>query len=422
MNYKNYRYISPEVSGKLDRVLLHPVLGLIIFIIVILLIFQATFGLGYYPMLGIEKLVVLTENTLSGILPSGILKSALIDGIMKGVGGVIVFLPNIVILFLLLSLMEETGYMSRVVIIMDKYMKPIGLDGRSFLSLIMGFGCNVPAIMAADTIKNRKTRLITILINPLMSCSSRFTVYVLFITAFFPDHKVKVLAALYFFMVFVALIVALLLKRYLVVGITDHYSLSLTQYKVPSLVRILKQIWFNAKLFLKKISGVILLASLIIWILSYFPRGKMDMSHIEESYIGRIGKGIEPFIRPLGFDWRMGVSLLAGIAAKETITGTLSELYQGHVQEKNHRSYFIQKLHDQTYNQGPKKGRKVFTPLVALSFMLFVSLYTPCIATITTIRKMSGSVRWSLFVILYTTLLAWLVSFAVYQIGTALSL
>ena len=418
MNSKNFKYLNPEATRKLDKLLTHPVLGIIIFFLVIVFIFEATFGLGYYPMLGIEQLVVLVESFFSAVVPESIFKSILIDGLIKGVGGVIIFLPNIVILFMMLSLMEETNYIARVVKIMDKLMKPFGLDGRSFISLVMGFGCNVPAIMAAENIQNTRTRIITILINPLMSCSSRFTVYVLFISAFFPQHPVIVLLSIYFFMVFIALILALLLKKFIPVSAKEYYKLELPGYRVPSLTRVVRQIWFNSKLFLKKIGGVILIASFIIWLLGYLPNGKAGKGNLENSYIGMIGKGIEPVIRPLGFDWRMGVSLLSGIAAKETITGTLSELYQAHLHDKNQKSYFVQKLHDQVYTEGPKTGQKVFSPLVALSFMLFVSLYTPCVATISAVRKTTKSAKWAIFVTLYTTALAWLVSFAIYQIGS----
>ena len=402
--------------NKIDKILTHKFFGVIIFIAVIWIIFQATFGLGYYPMRWIENLVFLVEDFFVLVLPEGMLKSLLINGILKGIGGVIIFLPNIVILFSLLSLMEESGYMARVTMVMDKIMRPFGLCGKSFMSLVMGLGCNIPAIMAAQKIENRNARLITILINPLMSCSSRFTVYVLFISAFFPKQSGTVLFFIYFFSVFLAIIISLILKQIIFKNTVESCELYMPEPRIPKIKNILKNMWFNSKLFLKKISGAILIASVVIWTLSYFPNNS-DNKNIEKSYIGMIGKFIEPAISPLGMDWRMGISLISGIAAKETIIGTLSELYQKEHQPGDDKRNLINSLQSQVYESGEKKGQKIFTPLVALSFMFFVSIYTPCIATITTVRKTTRSRKWTLFLIAYTTILAWIVSFAIYKIG-----
>lgn len=409
--------MTTKYTSILDSVLKHKILGIVIFLILIWSIFQATFGLGYYPMLWIEKCILFIENLIAVNLSEGIFKSFLLDGIIKGVGGVIVFLPNIIILFTLLSLIEETNYMSRVVYIMDRVMKPFGLNGRSFISLFMGFGCNVPAIMAAQNIKNKNTRLITILINPLIPCSSRFTVYVLFIAAFFPKNPGFVLFAIYSFTVLVALTTAIIMNKLFYKKTHELHEFIFPDYKKPSIKKIIKNMWFNTTLFLKKIAGAVFVASIIIWVLSYFPNnnGKKDL---EKSYISSIGKFIEPVISPLGFDWKMGVSLLSGIAAKETIVGTLSELYQTEIHSEKDNNSFIRNLHEQTYKDGDKTGQKVFSPLIAISFIVFISFYTPCIATITSVKKTTKSNALSIFVIFYTIFLAWIFSFAVYQIGS----
>ena len=415
--FKNKTY-QKKLLNKLDALLTHKFIGVVIFLIVIWIIFQATFGLGYYPMLWIEKLFFISEKSIADYLPESIFKSLLLFGILKGVGGVVIFLPNIVILFLLLSLMEETGYMARVTLVMDKIMKRIGLSGKSFISLIMGFGCNVPAIMAAQSIKNKNSRLITILINPLMSCGARFTVYILFISAFFPDNSGTVLFFLYLFSIIIATVLALILKKFVFKKASETYNEDLPLLQLPSVKRIIQSIWYHSFLFLKKITGAILIASVVIWLLTYLPNRDSKNSDIEHSYIGMLGKFIEPVITPLGFDWRMGISIITGIAAKETITGTLNELYQNTANHEHDKASLIKNLKSQAYTTGEKKGQIIFTPLVALSFMFFVSLYTPCVATIISIKKTTNSRKWTFFVIVYTTLLAWLVSFAIYNIGS----
>jgi ferrous iron transport protein B len=398
--------VTQRITHILDSILLRKRFGIIIFVIIIFGIFQMTFGLGYYPMLWIESLISLIEKIINLNLPDSIFKSFLTDGILKGVGGVIIFLPNIIILFTLLSMIEETNYITRVVYIMDRIMHPFGLNGRSFVSLFMGFGCNVPAIMIADKIKNRNTRIITILINHLIPCSSRFTVYVLFISAFFPKRPGVVLFGVYAFTVTIALLTALVMKKFIFKKTHDIHDIQLNEYRLPSLKKMMKTMWFNTNLFLKKISGAVLVASIIIWFLSYFPKEARN-NDLEKSYISVIGKAIEPVFRPLGFDWKMSTSLLTGVAAKETIVGTLSELYQAKPHENYDKSSFIRSL----------QQNRAISPLIAISFIVFVSLYTPCIATITIIRKTTKSNLMTLFIICYSFALAWIFSFAVYQIG-----
>lgn len=409
---------SPQVLSRIDKVITHKVWGVLIFIVVMWLVFQATFHLGYYPMLGIEKLVFLIQGFIETYMPGSMVKDLILSGILKGVGGVIVFLPNIVILFLLLAMMQESGYMARVSMVMDRVMKPLGLSGKSFISLIMGFGCNVPAIMAAQTIENKNSRLITILINPLMSCGSRFTVYVLLISAFFPDHPGTVLFFIYFTSVLFAIGISIFLKTFVLKKAREINLTYLPKYKLPSFKRIRKNIWYNSKLFLNKITGAILIASVIVWILMYFPISKDKHVQIENSYIGMLGRFIEPVIYPLGFDWRMGISMIAGIAAKETIVGTMSELYQHDASKENDKISLINSIKAQQYTDGKRKGQKVFSPLVALSFMFFISIYTPCVATCAAVGKTTKSKKWTVFVLVYTTTLAWLVSFAIYNIGS----
>jgi ferrous iron transport protein B len=414
---ENEKIIPYKPINKIDSIVTHKYWGVIIFIIVIWLIFQATFRLGYYPMLGIEKLMFMLENLTDQYMPGGMIKDLILNGILKGIGGVIVFLPNIVILFFLLAMMVQTGYMARVSMVMDKVMKPLGLSGKSFISLIMGFGCNVPAIMAAQNIENKNSRLITILINPLMSCGSRFTVYVLLISAFFPNNPGTILFIIYFSTVILAVLLSLFLKKFVFKKAKDFNLTYLPKYKIPSAKKILDNIWLNSKLFLNKITGAILIASIIIWVLSYFPVNPDKSKQMETSYIGKIGKFIEPALHPLGFDWRMGISLMAGIAAKETITGTLSELYLGKNHQQINKSRLVESLRSQVYVSGPRVGQHVFNPLVALSFMFFVAIYTPCVATCAVISK-TTSRKWTVFVLIYTSILAWLLSFGIYQIGS----
>ncbi|HOY30763.1 MAG TPA: ferrous iron transporter B [Bacteroidales bacterium] len=412
----NFRLGQSQIK-QIDKLLCNKFFGIIIFIGVIWIVFQATFGLGHYPMIWLTDLFFLFEHLLLQIIPEGAIRSLIINGILKGLGGIIIFVPNIIILFTALSLLEESGYMSRVAVIMNNMMQPVGLNGKSFMSLVMGFGCNVPAIMAAQRIENKNSRIITTLINPLMPCSSRFTVYVLFISAFFPDHPGTVLFFIYLASVAIAIVVSLLLKKYVFRSTAGIYNDYLPEFRLPRFKSTVKFMWQNAIMFVKRIYAPILIASVIIWFLGYFPNNQ-DNKNIESSYLGKTGKFIEPAIAPLGFDWRMGISLISGIAAKETIVGLMSQLYQSEHQAGNDKKNLIESLQNQTYLSGPKKGQRIFNPLVALSFIFFVTIYTPCIGTLTTIHKTINRRKWTVFVIAYTTVLAWIVSFLIYNIGS----
>jgi len=458
--------LQRKTSEVIDTIITHKVWGIPIFIFLMWLTFYGTFRLGKYPMEWIEALVEYTSVSLNNGLPDGILKDLFIQGIIGGVGGVIIFLPNILLLYLFISLMEDTGYMARAVFIMDKVMHKIGLHGKSFIPLLMGFGCNVPAILSTRIIESRRDRLITMLINPFMSCSARLPVYILFISAFFVQYQGTILFAMYAIGVLLAIGSALLFKKAIFKEADVPFVMELPPYRTPTLRTILKHMWNRAEQYLRKIGGVILVASIIIWALGYFPRETMqdnlfeskiattksqyskaimqtqqpaevinnlkleENSKIQEimnekesnrqlnSYIGRLGHFIEPVLRPLGFDWKMSVAVLTGVAAKEITVGTLGVLYQVGEDSDENSASLISKLQQQTYHSGPKKGQHVFTPLVAFSFMLFILIYFPCVAVVAAIKKESGDWRYAAFIVVYTTGLAYLASFLVYQIGS----
>ncbi len=458
-----------KTSEIIDTIITHKVWGIPIFVFLMWLTFYGTFRLGQHPMEWIEALVEFTSAQFEAGLPDGILKDLFIQGIIGGVGGVIIFLPNILLLYLFISLMEDTGYMARAVFIMDKVMHKMGLHGKSFIPLLMGFGCNVPAILSTRIIESRRDRLITMLINPFMSCSARLPVYILFISAFFVSNQGTILFAMYTIGVLLAIGSALLFKKAIFKQPDIPFVMELPPYRTPTLRTILKHMWNRAEQYLRKIGGVILVASIIIWALGYFPRetsldhtfdNKIATIHsqystaimqtqqpqklIDElkekenneirevinqkesnrqlnSYIGRLGHFIEPAMRPLGFDWKMSVAILTGVAAKEITIGTIGVLYQvGEGADENSAS-LITKIQQQTYHDGPKKGEKVFTPLVAFSFMLFILIYFPCVAVVAAIKKESGDWRYAAFIVVYTTTLAYLASLLVYQVGSLIT-
>lgn len=431
----------------IDLFVTHKILGIPIFLFFMWLMFEATFRLGDYPMQWIEAFVNWLGNFVQTTMQEGPLKDMLVDGIIGGVGGVIVFLPNILILYAFISFMEDSGYMARAAFIMDKIMHKMGLHGKSFIPLIMGFGCNVPAIMASRTIESRNSRLITMLITPLMSCSARIPIYVLLAGAFFPDHAGTVMFSLYAIGIALAVIMARLFKKLLFKQEDVPFVMELPPYRMPTGKSIIIHMWEKAKQYLQKMGGIILIASIVIWFLGYFPRNTdsdkefdvkieqieasnlsksekdeqiaemerlQTMNHQGNSYIGYIGKTIEPVLKPLGFDWKMSVSLLTGMAAKEVVVSTLGVLYTGNSDDNQ---ALTQRLRDDK----DAEGVPIFTPLIAFSFMLFVLIYFPCIATITAIVNESGSWKWGALVIIYTCALAWILSFLVFQIGTIFS-
>lgn len=442
--YEQNKIKEATSTQIIDLFVTHKVLGFPIFILFMWIMFEATFRLGAYPMEWIENLVSWIGNFVRGNMSEGPLKDLLVDGIIGGVGGVIVFLPNILILYLFISFMEDSGYMARAAFIMDKIMHKMGLHGKSFIPLVMGFGCNVPAIMASRTIESRNSRMITMLVNPLMSCSARLPVYVLLAGAFFPNNASFILLSLYVCGILLAVVMARLFKRFLFKEEDVPFVMELPPYRMPTAKSIMIHMWEKAKQYLHKMGGVILVASIIIWFLGYFPRhsemgdafdkqiaevenAELDskektetiaelerlknMEHQKNSYIGTIGQTIQPILHPLGFDWKMSVSLLTGMAAKEVVVSTLSVLYTGDEEDS-------QVLSERIKQDLDEEGNPVFTPLIALSLMLFVLIYFPCIATISAIVNESGSWKWGIFVIVYTCVLAWIVSFVVYQTGS----
>lgn len=393
-----------RTTEKIDAVLTHRIWGFPIFLAFMWIMFQATFTLGQYPMDWIEAGVGFLSDTLNRVLPDNLFRALLVDGMVQGMGGVLVFLPNILILFLFISFMESTGYMARVAFIMDKLMHTIGLHGKSFIPLLIGFGCNVPAIMATRTIENRKDRLITMLIVPFMSCSARLPVYLLLVGMFFGARSGTIIFLIYLFGILVSILTALLFRHTILKAFDSPFVMEMPPYRWPTWLSLWKGLGNRTKQYLKKIGGVILVASVIVWALGYFPVSHADLPadagteeiaraeklQLEQSYLGRIGRFIEPAIRPLGMDWQMGVCLLAGVSAKEVVVSTMSVIMD---------------------------PAQVFTPVTALSFVFFVLLYFPCIGVFSAVAKESGSWKWAVFMAVYTTVTAWIVSFVVYQVG-----
>lgn len=440
-----------RVIREIDDLLTHRFWGFPIFLFFMWVMFQSTFTLGSYPMEWIDAGVGWFSNWVSGVMTPGPLKDLLVDGVIGGVGGVIIFLPNILILFFFISLMEDTGYMSRASFIMDKLMHKIGLHGKSFIPLIMGFGCNVPAIMATRTLENRKDRILTMIITPFMSCSARLPVYVLLISAIFPRHQGIVLFFIYFTGIVLAIVTALIMKRIAFAKKTVPFVMELPPYRIPTLKNTAMHMWHKGQQYLKKMGNVILVASILIWALGYFPRNvdfsvdyegernlvqhnssfndtekvakikqinlAQEAERQEKSYIGRMGHAMEPIISPLGYDWRMGVSLLTGLAAKEIVISTMAVLYQADSDVEHHPETLKNKIKEQQHNTGTLKGQAVFTPLVSIGFMLFILIYFPCVAVIAAIRK-EANWGWAIFTMVYTTALAWVVAFLVYQVGS----
>ena len=412
---------AKTISEMIDTVLTHKWFGFPLFIFFLWVMFQSTFSLGEYPKHWIDLLVSLIGAQVSLWLPTGPLKDLVVDGIINGVGSIIVFLPNILILFFFISLMEDTGYMARAAFIMDKIMHKMGLHGQSFIPLIMGFGCNVPAIMVTRTLKDRNDRLLTMLINPFMSCSARLPVYILIAGAIFPDHAVAVIFGLYMTGIILAVLISLVFKRTLFKSKEAPFVMELPPYRMPTLRVIMRHMWEKGQQYLQKMGGVILIAVILIWALEYFPAGSKASpeERLQSSYIGMIGKTIEPVIAPLGFDWRMGVSLITGAAAKEVVVSTMGVLFgSSHYHEKEAPHTLGERLQKATYQDGPKIGTKLFTPLAGISYLLFILIYMPCVAVVATVNRESGSWKWALFLITYTTVLAWFLSFAVFQLGS----
>ncbi len=411
-----------KTTRLIDSLVTHKIYGFPIFLFLMWVMFEATFVLGAYPMEWIESGVNALGGFIERFMSPGPLKDLLIDGVIGGVGSVIVFLPNILILYLFISFMEDSGYMARAAFIMDKIMHKVGLHGKSFIPLIMGFGCNVPAIMATRTIESRSSRIITILINPFMSCSARLPVYVLIIGTFFSAYASFVFLGLYVVGILAAILTARLLRRFYFKKDETPFVMELPPYRVPTMKATMRHMWDKAEQYLRKMGGVILVAAVVVWFLSYYPRPQVDpVTGVTEtvavqqknSYLGRLGQLVEPVMEPLGFNWKVDIALLSGVAAKEIVVSTIGVLYAGDPDLAEDDASLRERL---TANN-PETGSPDFTPLVAISFLIFVLLYFPCLASIAAIVKETGSWGWGIFSIVYNTAFAWVVAFLVFNIG-----
>lgn len=403
--YVQFRSEKPRrsVTDKIDAVVTHKWLAFPIFIGLLYIVFKATFSLGQYPMDWIDAAVGIIGDFTGKFMKDGWIKDLVVDGVIAGVGSVLVFLPNIMILYLFISLMEDSGYMARAAFIVDRLMHRIGLHGKSFIPMVMGFGCNVPAIMATRTIEGRKSRFITLAIIPFMACAGRLPVFVLFAGVFFPHNSALVLLGIYLLGVVMAVLSALVLKRF----IKDDdlpFVMELPPYRIPTAKAIWRHTWGKGRQYLEKMSSTILICSIIIWCLGYFPRHEgMDAEYRQEhSFIGMLGKSVEPALEPLGFNWKMDVGLLAGVGAKELVVSTLGVMYAS---DDDHL---------------PAALQHSVTPAAALSFMVFVLLYFPCIATFIAIKNETGSWKWACISAVYTLLVAWIMAFITYRIGVLL--
>ena len=396
-----------SVTDRIDAVVTDRWLAFPVFFLMLYIVFFGTFTLGEYPMQWIDWLVSGFGDFVSSVMPDGMVKDLVVDGIIGGVGSVLVFLPNIVLLYFFISLLEDSGYMARAAFIMDRLMHKMGLHGKSFIPMVMGFGCNVPAIMATRTIESPKSRLITTLIVPFMSCSGRLPVYILIVGAFFPEYGSLALLGVYAFGIFMAILSAKILSRFF----KDDdlpFVMELPPYRVPTSKSILRHTWEKGKQYLHKITGIILISSVIIWFLGYFPHHNDypdKVTQQENSYLGYIGKAIEPVLEPLGFDWQMGVGLLSGVAAKELVVSSMGVMYS--IDEDVESGSGETKLQQALQNS--------ITPAAALAFMVFVLLYFPCIATFGAMMTETGGWKWPLFSAVYTIVIAWVMAFIVYR-------
>ena len=422
-----------QTTHLIDKILTNKYLGFPIFFLILLLMFTATFVIGQYPMDWIDAGVAWLGDFISQSMPDGPVKAMLVDGVIGGVGAVIVFLPQILILYFFISYMEDSGYMARAAFIMDRLMHKMGLHGKSFIPLIMGFGCNVPAVMSTRTIESQRSRLITMLILPLMSCSARLPIYVMITGSFFAlKYRSLAMLSLYVIGVLMAIVMSRLFSAFVVKGEDTPFVMELPPYRFPTWKAIGRHTWEKGKQYLKKMGGIILVASIIVWALGYFPHtddpSVSNQQQQEQSYIGRVGRAVEPVFRPMGFNWKLDVGLLAGVGAKEIVASTMGVLYSNDDSFKDDSNFSSEsgkyvKLHElitqdvaQLHGISYEKAQPIAT-LTAFCFLLFVLLYFPCIATIAAIKGETGSWGWALFAAGYTTALAWVVSTVVFQIG-----
>lgn len=422
-----------QLTHLLDRILTNRFVGFPIFIALLALMFFVTFNLGAYPMDWIDQGVGLLGELVGTYMPDGPVKDMLVDGIIGGVGAVIVFLPQILILYFFISFMEDSGYMSRAAFIMDKLMHKMGLHGKSFIPLIMGFGCNVPAVMATRTIESRRSRIVTMLVLPFMSCEARIPIYIMVIGTFFSlKMQWVIMTALYLIGIAMAVVMSKVFTKFMMKGEDTPFVMELPPYRFPTAKAVSRHTWEKGKQYLKKMGGIILVSTIIVWALGYFPHNEAltEQQQQEQSYIGRIGQTVEPVFELQGFSWKMDVGLLAGVGAKEIVASTMGVLYANDESladdsEAGQGESRYEKLHTlmvgdvaQMHGLAPSDGRvEAVATLTAFCFLLFVLLYFPCLATIAAIKGETGSWKWALFAAAYTTLTAWVVSALVFRIG-----
>ena len=416
------------LTDKIDGVVTNRWLAFPIFFFLLYIVFEGTFVIGEYPMQWIEWLVEKFGAFVAMTMNDGWLKDMVVDGVIGGVGSVLVFLPNILLLYMFISLLEDSGYMARAAFIMDRLMHKIGLHGKSFIPMIMGFGCNVPAIMATRTIESRKSRLITMLIIPLMSCAGRMPVYVLIAGAFFPKNASLVVLGLYALGILLAVIAAKVMSLFFKEDDLP-FVMELPPYRVPTGKSVFRHTWEKGRQYLQKMSGIILICSLVIWFLGYFPNHdaySTPQEQQEHSFIGYVGKAMEPALEPLGFDWRMGVGIVAGVGAKELVVSTLGVMYaDDQPVESPDVDLPVNSNQGETSAEEPsgdtrlqKALVKSVTPAGALAYMVFILLYFPCIATFVAIKNESGGWKWALVTAVYTIVLAWVAAFITFQVAS----
>ncbi len=411
--YEKYQEERPRrtLTDKIDAIVTNQWLAFPIFIVLLWFIFWATFTIGQYPMDWIDWLVAKFGEWVGSMMHEGWVKDLVVDGVIAGVGSVLVFLPNIMILYFFISIMEDSGYMARAAFIVDKLMHKIGLHGKSFIPMVMGFGCNVPAIMATRSIESRKSRLVTIAIIPFMSCAGRLPIFVLFSGAFFPNNPATALLGIYLLGVVMAILTAIIAGKF----VKDDdlpFVMELPPYRMPTGKAIWRHTWEKGRQYLEKMATTILIFSVAIWFLGYFPRheGQSTGYQQEHSYIGTLGKAVEPALEPLGFNWKMDVGLLAGVGAKELVISTMGVVYAQDGEE-------YEGLGDENDTALQSALKATIPTAAALAYMIFVLLYFPCIATFVAIKNETGKWRWAILCAVYTILVAWLLGFAAYRIG-----
>lgn len=408
-----------QTTHILDSILTNKFVGLPIFLIMLFVMFFSTFMLGQYPMDWMETGVAWLGEQVGALMPEGPVKALTVDGIIGGMGAVVVFLPQILILYFFISFMEDCGYMARAAFIMDKLMHKMGLHGKSFIPLIMGFGCNVPAMMATRTIESRRSRIVTMLIIPLMSCEARIPIYIMIIVAFFsPSMQPIVMMSLYLIGMLMAVIVSKLLTTFYFKGEDTPFVMELPPYRFPTWKAVGRHTWEKGRQYLKKMGGIILCATIVVWALGYFPHNDQlsEEAQQEQSYIGRIGQAVEPIFEPQGFNWKLDIGLVAGVGAKEVVASTMGVLYSSDSEEfRKELQQDVATRHGISYDAAAP-----LATLTAFCFLLFVVLYFPCLATVAAIKGETGSWKWAAFGACYTTLLAWVVSAVVFQVGRLL--